>query len=492
MLKYKFTLMKRYVKNMAFCALVACMATSGFAQQKTLPKPWSATVFTTAENTNLRLSQTAKLKSQKAGQPTEREIWVFVDPSKTFQSMIGIGGAITDASAETFAKLPKQQQDELLQAFFDPQKGIGFSVIRTNIGSCDFSSDSYSYVKENDAQLKSFSIAHDEKYKIPLIKKANATAGSILPLFVSPWSPPAWMKDNNSLLQGGKLLPKYAQTWANYYVKFIRAYEGQGIPVWGLSVQNEPMATQTWESCIYTAEEERDFIKNHLGPTLAKAGMASKKLIAWDHNRDLLFHRVGSIMADPEAAKYVWGFGYHWYETWTGSGMQYENLKRVKEAFPTKHLFFSEGCIEKYDASKVTEWWLGERYGEAMVKDFNNGSEGWFDWNFLLDQTGGPNHVGNFCYAPVHADVNTGKLTYTNIYYYEGHFSKYVKPGAKRVACATMRSELLATAFVNKTGKTVVVVMNQTDKKMDYNLSVGSEYAAVESLPHSISTIVLD
>ncbi len=486
--------MKNQIKSIISCGAMFCLAVTGFAQQKTtLPmKPWSATVYTTAEKTDLRLSQTAKLQSQKAQQPVEREIWVFVDPSRTFQSMVGIGGAITDASAETLAKLPKQQQDELLQAFFDPQKGIGFSMARTNIGSCDFSSDTYSYVDENDATLKSFNISHDEKYKLPLIKKAKAMAGGVLPLFVSPWSPPAWMKTNNKFVGGGKLLPKYAQTWANYYVKFIKAYEAQGIPVWGLSVQNEPMAIQTWESCIYTADEERDFIKTYLGPTLVKSGLATKKLVAWDHNRDLLFHRASTIMADPEAAKYVWGFGYHWYETWTGSAMQQENLKRVKESFPTKHLFFTEGCVEKYDASRLGDWSLGERYGESMIKDFNSGTEAWTDWNFVLDQTGGPNHVGNFCFAPVHADINTGKITYTNIFYYEGHFSKYVKPGAKRLACATMRSQLLATAFVNKNGKIVVVVMNPTDKQMNYNLMVGTQYSPVECLPHSIATVVLD
>lgn len=453
---------------------------------------WHARVYTTAQNTALRISKTAALQFHKAGQPLEKEIWIFVDPSKTFQSITGIGGALTDASAETFAKLPQDRQEEILTAFFDPQKGIGYTIVRTNIGSCDFSSDSYSYVADKDEQLKTFNVSHDEKYKIPLIKKAITAAGGTLPLFVTPWSPPAWMKDNNDLLHGGKLLPKYAQAWANYYVKFIKTYESKGIPVWGVSVQNEPMAIQTWESCIYTAEEERDFIKKQLGPTLIKSGLGNKKLIAWDHNRDLIYQRTSVIMNDPKAAKYVWGFGYHWYETWSGSGMQYENLKRVKEAFPSKHLFFSEGCIEKYDPAKVNEWWLGERYGKAMINDFNNGSDGWIDWNILLDQTGGPNHARNFCYAPVHADLVTGKLTYTNIFYYQGHFSKFVKPGARRVACSTTRDQLLATAFINKNGKLALIVMNPTEKQMNYNLLIGGKAAPVECLPHSISTIILE
>lgn len=480
------------IKKIAFYISAVLTVTTGFARQSQPSKQWNATVFTTAENTDLRLSQTAKLKSQQAGQPTEKEIWVFVNPAKTFQSMIGIGGAISDASAETFAKLPTEQKGKILKAFFSQKDGIGFSITRTNIGSSDFSSDSYTYVAENDPQLKTFDIAHDKKFRIPLIKKAIETAGGHLPVLISPWSPPAWMKDNNSLIQGGKLLPKYDQSWANYYIKFIRAYEANGIPIWGLSTQNEPMATQVWESCIYTAEEERDFIKNHLGPTLKKSGLGDVKLIAWDHNRDLLFHRASVIMADPEAAKYVWGFGYHWYETWTGSGMLYENVKRTKESFPTKHLFLSEGCIEKYDASKVNEWRLGEQYGEAMITDFNNGAEGWIDWNFLLDQTGGPNHVGNYCFAPVHANTETGQLIFTNIFFYEGHFSKFIRPGARRLACTTMRSKLLATAFSNTDGRIVVIVMNSTDKNMKYNLLIGTQYSPIESIPHSITTIVLD
>lgn len=484
--------MKKKILSISLLAIATWAMPLQTIAQDSSAKNMQATVYTTAKNTNLTISKTSTLQFQKASQPVEYKIWVFVDPSKQFQSIVGIGGAITDAAAETFAKLPKTQQEELLTAYYNPQQGIGYTLARTNIGSCDFSSDSYSYVAEQDEQLKTFNVSHDEKYKIPLIKKAMETTGGKLSLFISPWSPPAWMKDNNNLLHGGKLLPQYRQAWANYFVKFIRAYESIGIPIWGLTVQNEPMATQSWESCIYTAEEERDFIKQYLGPTLEKTGFGDKKLIAWDHNRDLIYQRASVIMNDPEAARYIWGFGYHWYETWTGSGMQFENLKRVKEAFPSKHLLFTEGCIERYDASKVNDWWLGETYGRSMINDFNNGAEGWTDWNILLDQNGGPNHVGNYCYAPVHADTNTGKITFTNSYYYIGHFSKFVKPEAKRIICSTTRDQLLATAFVNKNGKIDIIVMNPTDSPMDYNLMIDGQTAATKSLPHSISTIVIE
>jgi O-Glycosyl hydrolase len=481
---------KSFIYSILF--IFICGAPVSLSGQKRVAKVWQATVFTTAEGKAQKMSQTASLVFQKANQPLEKDVWVFVDPSKTYQTLIGIGGAITDASAEVFAKLPADRQNEIVTNFFDEHRGIGYSFVRTNIGSCDFSSDTYSYVADNDQSLTTFSVAHDEKYRIPLIKRAIAAAGGQLPLFISPWSPPAWMKDNNSLVHGGKLLPRFAQAWANYYVKFIKTYQSKGIPVWGMSVQNEPMAVQTWESCVYTADEERDFIKHYLGPTLVKSGLKSKKLIAWDHNRDLIYHRASVIMDDPDAAKYVWGFGYHWYETWVGGGMQHENLKRVREAYPSKHFFFSEGCIEKFDTSKINDWWLGERYGRAMITDFNNGAEGWIDWNILLDQQGGPNHVRNFCYAPVHADLSNGNLTYTSIFYYLGHFSKFIRPEAKRIACSTTREQLLATAFVNKNGKIALIVMNPGEDKMNANILIEGVTSAVECLPHSISTIVFE
>lgn len=455
------------------------------------PQKKAVTVYTTAADTKYRLAEMGSGEFKSFGQPLETQPCIFVDASKTFQTFVGMGASFTDAAAETFAKLPKGKQQELLTAYFDAEKGIGYTLGRTTIHSCDFSSGSYTYVADNDESLKTFSVAHDEKYRIPLIRQSIAAAGGKLTLYVSPWSPPAWMKDNKNMLQGGKLLPQYAQTWANYYVKFIEAYEKMGMPVWGLTVQNEPMAKQRWESCIYTAEEERDFIKNFLGPTLAKSGMGDKKLIAWDHNRDLIFHRASTILNDPDAAKYVWGLGFHWYETWTGGNMQFNNLKRVAESFPDKNLIFTEGCKEKFDLTKIDDWTLGERYGISIVNDFNSGTCAWTDWNILLDETGGPNHVGNFCFAPVHANTKTGQLLYTNAYYYMGHFSKFIRPGAKRIVSASSRDHLQTTAFVNTDGSVVVVVLNTTDTKIDYHLWVENMASPATSLPHSISTLVI-
>jgi glucosylceramidase len=298
------------------------------------------------------------------------------------------------------------------------------------------------------------------------------------------------MKTNNDMLHGGKLKPEFQQSWANYYTKFIKAYEREGIPIWGISIQNEPMATQKWESCIYSAEDERDFLKNYLGPTMKREGLGDRKIIAWDHNRDLIYQRVSTILADPKAAQYVWGIGYHWYEPWSGGDMMFHNVRLVHETFPDKPLIFTEGTVDSFKAADIHDWRLGEYYGRSMINDFNDGAVGWTDWNVLLDERGGPNHVGNFCFAPVHADTKTGELIYTSSYWYIGHFSKFVRPGARRIACAPSRSALLSTAFVNPDGKVSVVVMNKGDQKISYHLWVDGNAAEVTSLPHSIQTLV--
>lgn len=451
-----------------------------------------ATIYTTASNTDLRLSETGTETFTAARQPLENEVSVFINPAKSFQTFLGIGGAITDASAEVFAKLPPAKQAEFLTAYYDKDKGIGYSLCRTPIHSCDFSSGSYTYIEEGDKELKTFNIEHDKTYKIPLIKKATAAAGGELLLYASPWSPPAFMKDNQHMLKGGKLLPEFYDAWALYYAKFIKAYETDGMPIWGITIQNEPMAVQRWESCIYTAEEERDFLKNHLGPIMEKEGLGDKKIVVWDHNRDLINHRANTIFEDPEAAKYAWGIGFHWYETWAGGDPMFSSLGNITESFPTKNLLFTEGCQERFSADDYQGWTKAERYGRSMINDFNYGTVGWTDWNILLNHKGGPNHVGNYCFAPIHGDTDQGELIYTPTYYYIGHFSKFIRPGAKRISTVSSRSHLLSTSFLNEDKSMVTVVMNQSDKAIDYKMFVGAAEAISINIPaHAMQTMVM-
>lgn len=459
------------------------LATSESDNYKTLK------VYTTAKDTKLRLKKTAEQGFTEKVQPLETEVAVIVNPRKTFQTFLGIGGAITDASSEVFSTLDSLQQRRLLNSLYG-EDGIGYNIIRTSIHSSDFGLGSHTYIEEGDAELKSFSIEKDKEKRIPFIKQAMDLIGDDLVFYASPWSPPAFMKTNNNMLQGGKLRPEYRQNWANYYVKFIEAYEAEGIPVWGLTIQNEPMAVQRWESCIYTAEEERDFLKNYLGPTLEKAGMGDKNIVVWDHNRDLITDRANTIFEDPEASKYAWGIGFHWYETWTGGLPKYDNLKNINESFPSKNMMFTEGCQENFDTERMFYWPNAERYGNSMINDFNSGVVGWTDWNILLDERGGPNHVENFCFAPVHAITKTGELIYTPTYYYIGHFSKFIEPGAKRISTTTSRSTLESTSFQNPDGSIVTVVMNSTDEAIQYKLIVNGSQSEVNIQPRAMQTLI--
>ena len=446
-------------------------------------------VYTTAKDTELRLTKTSEQVFKKKVQPLETEVAIFINPKKTFQKYLGIGGAITDASSEVFATLNETQQNKLLESLYG-KDGIGYNIIRTSIHSSDFGLGSFTYVKEGDADLKTFSIEKDKEKRIPFIKRAIDLIKDDLVFYASPWSPPAFMKSNKNMLQGGKLLPEFRQAWADYYVKFINAYEEEGIPVWGLTIQNEPMAVQRWESCIYTADEERDFLKNYLGPTLEKEGLGDKKIVVWDHNRDLISERANTIFEDPEASKYAWGIGFHWYETWTGGLPKYDNLKNINESFPSKNMLFTEGCQEGFDTERLHFWPNAERYGNSMINDFNSGVVGWTDWNILLDERGGPNHVQNFCFAPIHANTKTGELIYTPTYYYIGHFSKFIKPGALRVSTTTSRTTIESTSFQNENGSIVTVVMNKTDQTIGYKLIVGAAETYLEIQPRAMQTII--
>jgi len=448
--------------------------------------PNHAIVFRTAKGTVNRLTFNDPVLFKPIQQIDANFPSIIIDESKTFQTIEGFGGSFTDASAETFYRLPKERQKEILTNYFDAEKGIGYTLAKTHINSCDFSSESYSYDEvEGDFSLKHFSIGRDKKYRIPFIREALRVTGPGLKFFVTPWSPPAWMKTNNNMVHGGKLSPECYSAWARYLVRFIQEYEKAGIPIWGLTVQNEPMAAQIWESCIYTADDERDFIRDFLGPMLHSAGLSRIKLMIWDHNRGIIYQWAKVVYGDPEAAKYIWGMGYHWY-----SGDHFDNLRLVHETFTDKKLLFTEGCVFPFDWTKIDNWNWGELYARSMIMDLNNWSVGWVDWNLLLDEKGGPNHVSNFCFAPIIADTREGRLYYMNSFYYIGHFSKFIRAGAKRIVCSSNDDDLRCTAFLNPDGKIAVIVLNITEVNIDFQVFFKGHAAETESLAHSIMTIL--
>jgi glucosylceramidase len=414
-----------------------------------------ARAFITAESTQELLHDLGFGAFAPLEQPDEDYPTVMIDPNKTFQTIEGFGGAFTDAAAVTFGKLPEKSQEQFLKACFDPVEGNAYTLCRTTIHSCDYSDEMYTYDDvAGDTELKHFTIQHDEKYRIPFIKRALAVANGNIKIFASPWSPPAWMKTNNDMLHGGKLKAEYAQTWAEYFVKYVEAYKAAGIPIWGLTVQNEAMATQVWESCIFTAAEERDFVRDHLGPALHDSGLGEVKLMIWDHNRGIMYQRAEVAYEDPAASRYIWGMAFHWY-----IGDHYENVRIVHDVFPDKKLLYTEGGMNG-------SWAAAGHLAKNMIMDLNHWTNGWVFWNLLLDQTGGPRHAGGLPASNarssniITADLTTGELVFNPPYYVFGQFSRFIKPGARRIACTSNNDDLLATGFVNPDGKVAVVVFN--------------------------------
>jgi glucosylceramidase len=430
------------------------------------------------------------LEDRTTGNYDPRRKMIAVNTDFEYQEHMGFGGAFTEAAAFTLSEAPAEVRDEAIKAYFSKSEGLGYVLGRVHIHSSDFSLGNYTYVEEGDKELKTFDISREEKWVIPMIKDAEKYANRPIQILASPWSPPAFMKDTKEMNYGGKLLPEFFQPWADYYVKFIDEMKKRDVDIWAVSVQNEPLATQTWDSCIYTAEEERDFIKNHLGPAL-KAKYPEKGIVIWDHNRDVLVERGAVVLADKDAAQYVWGTGNHWYVS-----EEFENLSTLHNLFPDKHILFTEGCVELTTTSENAQfngylgsWSNAERYGRNIIGDFNNWSRGWIDWNLVLNEVGGPNHVYNYCEAPIMYDRNKKELIYNNSYYYIGHFSKYIEVGAKRLEISVSKEDVHATAFRNPNGDIVVVAQNE-GWIAELALVIDGEGLNINLPDHSITTFV--
>ena len=435
----------------------------------------------TARHSGARLAPQPALTPQATpAEPGLARLWV--DETRQFQAIEGFGGAFTEAAATTWQRLSLVQQEAFLRDCFCPAHGHGYTLCRVHMNSCDFSLGHYAHAETpGDVALQHFSIERDRQALLPMIRAAQRVAGRPIKLLVSPWSPPAWMKSNGRMNDGGQLRPEYRGSWARCFVRFIQAYAEAGVPVWGVSVQNEPEARQRWDSCLYSAAAERDFVRDFLGPALAAAGLAEVRIVVWDHNRDVMVERASVIYADAEAAKYVWGTGFHWY-----GEDHFEHVQLVHDAWPDKHLLFTEGCQE--GGPHTGSWALGERYALSIINDLNRWTVGWIDWNLLLDEKGGPNHVGNFCSAPVLADVANNALMHQSSFYYLGHFARFVQPGARRVLCAATLQALECTAFRNPDGSLAVVAMNRSEQALPFALHLrGTAYGA-ELPPRAMAT----
>jgi len=413
---------------------------------------------------------------------------IYVDPTKKKQTMLGFGGALTESAAYLYSLLGFEQKTMLLKAYFT-KEGANYTYGRLSINSSDFGFGNYDYLDGSDESLESFSLKHEEKYLLPFLSDIEKTRGRSLFLMASPWSPCAFMKDNRDMNHGGRLEAKYRPLWAKYEAKYFTEMRKKGHEFEIVTVQNEPEANQTWDSCLFSSEEEAAYIP-FLRAALDEAGFKKIGIYIWDHNRDEMVRRSNATLSDPEIDQMVSGIAYHWY-----CSNNHKNVSLTHELHPDKHLIFSEGCVEltnpaTFKEGVVGSWGHGEIYGENMIEDFNNYSEGWIDWNVLLDGKGGPNHKGNYCEAPVMFNLEKRTLVFNPSFYFICHFSRFIERGAKGIHCQNdYESGVHATAMENPDGSLIVVVMNESGKETEPLIDIKNIGGVKVSLPpHSITT----
>jgi len=439
---------------------------------------------------------------------------IVIQPEVQFQSIEGFGGAFTEATAHLLMQMSEEKRKLILEAYFSEQ-GSNYSLTRTHINSCDFSLRNYAYAMvDKDTNLEHFSIEEDLTDLIPIVKEALEISKEDFKILSSPWTAPPWMKDNKDW-KGGKLLPEYYKTWALYFIKYIEAYQNQGIPIWGITVENEPLGNDNnWESMIFSPEEMNDFVKSYLGPKLKSTGLKTK-LLGYDQNRDEELKQWADAMYnDADARAYYDGIAVHWY----ASTYDYfpEALQYVNSKAPEKLIIQTEACIDAemprwkddnwYWNKGARDWgwtWAPEnkkhlhpeyvpvfRYAGDIIGCLNNQVNGWIDWNMVLDKQGGPNWAKNWCVAPVIVDTASDEVYITPLYYIMTHFSKFIRPGAVRIGFENPYPEIQFTAVKNQNGSIVAVVFNPSDLKKELSIALNKETVALAIGPKAIQTIV--
>ena len=411
---------------------------------------------------------------------------VTVHPEVTGQVIHGFGGAFTDAAGFVYSQMDGDTRREVIQTYFG-RDGLGYTMGRTHLDSCDFAAEMYAADDDPaDAKLEHMDFSRNDRYVLPLIRDAQETLGQPIRLMLSPWSPPAYMKTNSSRVHGGKLLPEYCDRWALYIAKTIEHCLETGLDIRLLSVQNEPNASQTWDSCLYTGEEERDFIREHLVPVLRERGLLDRLcLLIWDHNKERLMERSREILTDAEMETLVGGMAFHWY-----TGDHFEELEAAHRQWPDKRLVFSEGCVEHSRYGSAAGVRGAVHYAHEILGDLKHGADTFLDWNLLLDEEGGPNHVGNYCDAPLMYNRKTRKLILNPSLTYIGHFSKYFRPGSQQICVSTFDSLLEVVGVRNPDGSLAVTILNRTGSEASFYLRIEGDDYALELPPDGILTAV--
>lgn len=408
---------------------------------------------------------------------------VNIYPHIRKQEILGFGGAFTEAAAYTLSKMSNEKRKEVMENYFG-EHGNKYNFCRTHMQSCDFSLGNYAYVvDENDNELKTFNIGRDRMYLIPMIKDA-IDINSDIQIICSPWSPPSFMKSNKEMNFGGKLLNEYKQMWADMFVKYIKEYKKLGINISRLTIQNEPASTQTWDSCIYDSNDEREFIEKYLYPTLERNDLAHIKILIWDHNKEEILNRTEEILQNERMKKCVSGVAFHWY-----TGDHFEAVSLTYELYPELELIFTEGCVEYSRFKEASQTENAEMYAHDIIGNLNSGMNAYIDWNLVLDQNGGPNHVENFCDAPVMCNIDNDTVDTKLSFYYIGHFSRYIKPGAVRIGSSKYTDKLEVVAFQNPDGEHVAVILNRSNNNIPYVIRENSKICKLSIEAHSISTV---
>jgi glucosylceramidase len=451
-------LMKKRISLLAFMFIMIFLPTialpitalSDSNGQKSTVNVWMTTID---QKNLLKQQEDIKLSQDKANVKYEFNII----ESRKYQQMDGFGASFTDASAWlVYNKLSPEARDNLMKKLFDKNEGIGISMLRQPMGASDFALNVYSYDDmdkgKKDYDLKSFSINHDKAYIIPVLKQALSINKDIK-IMASPWSAPGWMKDSNSMITGTLKSDSYS-TYANYFVKFIKAYESEGIPIYAITPQNEPYVTPSLYPGMWFDEFENvKFIKKYLGPAFEKNGI-NAKIICYDHNWDYTQYPE-TVYGDPGSSKYVAGSAWHWYQG-DPDAMSY-----IHNEFPKKDIWFTEGSGSD-GAKPFHDAFMKET--KNIIRIPRNWSKSVIWWNVALDENNGPYIPApkSTCRGMVLINQKDGSVTYNVDYYSMGHVSKFVDSGAYRIYSKSYTDDLESVAFKNPDGTDVFVVSNRT------------------------------
>lgn len=412
---------------------------------------------------------------------------VNVYPKKEYQTIEGFGAALTESAGNALARMSEERYQKVVDAYYG-KDGIGYTLGRVHMDSCDFSVDNYCAVENpDDPAFGDFNLERDALYVQPLVQRAAKALGKPVSLLLSPWSPPAFMKDTGIRNGGGHLKRECYGAYADYIVKYITEYKELGMPIDCMTIQNEPLAVQTWDSCEYSSAEEKEFLRDYLYPALEANGLSDVKLYIWDHNKERVYERACEIVDDTTKGM-VKGVAYHWY-----SGDHFDTLSMVREDFPELKLMHSEGCVElaRFGAAAGDDQRHAKQYAHDIIGDLNHGMNSWIDWNLVLDEIGGPNHVDNFCGAPIICDTTTDTVIVKPMFHVIEHFSRYIKPGAVRIGSSCYAPDLELTAAKNPDGSCVLVIMNNSGEKKPVMLRVEGDVVRLILDADSISTVIM-